>query len=113
MRYLYTKNKVYTGDILQRPCVAGRVRFEKRLRAVGVWRSLGPFTFHFGRLLPLHFHLHGLHRRVLCRSKDRQRVLDGVVHDVFDLKFVLVVGVSVGQLAELLRQSEAVGDVLG
>lgn len=48
---------------------------------------------------------------VLGAVENGQGVLDRVVNDVLYLKFVFVVGVSVGESTELLGQVETVGDV--
>ena len=45
-------------------------------------------------------------------TEDREGIFDGVVYNVLDLQFVLMIGVSVGQLAELLCQIETMGHIL-
>lgn len=45
--------------------------------------------------------------------KRRNRVLHGVINDVLDLELVFVISMRVGELAELLRQLEAVSHCFG
>lgn len=56
---------------------------------------------------------HVAEREPLGLGERGDRVLHRVVDDVLDLELVLVVRVRVGQVAELLRQLEAVGHRLG
>lgn len=46
-------------------------------------------------------------------QQHRNRVPDCVVHDVLNLKFILMVDVVAGQLTELVRQPETLRQVFG